>query len=148
MLRLAGEVTIDRPIEDVFDFMADARNEPRYNPIMRHAEKLTDGPIGVGTRFCDVSRSFGRDIKAIIELIDYERPERLAWSIHLPATAIAGVLEFTPTPEGTRARWTWDVTPHGALKLLAPIIARRGQREEERIWERMKHYLETHRGPA
>jgi hypothetical protein len=32
-----------------FDLVADERNEPRYNPRMWRAEKITEGPIGVGT---------------------------------------------------------------------------------------------------
>ena len=32
---------IARPVEEVFDFVADERNEPRYNPRMLRAEKLT-----------------------------------------------------------------------------------------------------------
>jgi hypothetical protein len=48
---IEGEIVIKRPVEEVFDFAVDVRNEPRYNPHMRRAEQITDGPIGVGTRF-------------------------------------------------------------------------------------------------
>lgn len=34
----------------MFDFVADERNEPRYNVAMVRAEQVSDGPIGVGTR--------------------------------------------------------------------------------------------------
>lgn len=36
--RIEGEITIARPVEVVFDFVADATNEPRYNPSMVRAE--------------------------------------------------------------------------------------------------------------
>ena len=32
MVRIEGEIVIKRPVEEVFDFVADERNEPRYNP--------------------------------------------------------------------------------------------------------------------
>jgi hypothetical protein len=51
MARIAGELVINRPVDEVFDFVADERNEPRYNPRIRRAEKLSPGPIGGGTRF-------------------------------------------------------------------------------------------------
>jgi len=51
MVEVQGEIVIDRRPEDVFDFVADEENEPRYNPQMRSAKKLTDRPIGVGTSF-------------------------------------------------------------------------------------------------
>jgi hypothetical protein len=49
MAKVAGEILIARPVEQV-DFVVDERNEPRYNPRMLRAEKLTPGPIGLGTR--------------------------------------------------------------------------------------------------
>jgi len=58
MARISGEVLIRRPVEDVFDFVADERNEPRFNPLMTHVEKLSDGRPGqrrpVGPAFADV----------------------------------------------------------------------------------------------
>jgi hypothetical protein len=40
-----GEIVIDRPVAEVFDFVADERNEPAYNPAMVGVEKLTDGHL-------------------------------------------------------------------------------------------------------
>jgi len=33
MIHITGEVTIDAPVGEVFDMVADERNEPRYNPL-------------------------------------------------------------------------------------------------------------------
>jgi len=83
MTRIEGEIVINRPVDEVFDFVADARNEPLYNPRMLRAEKLTPGPIGLGTRFRDEIKSMGRPAEITIEIIGYERPWRLTDSIHL-----------------------------------------------------------------
>jgi hypothetical protein len=48
-VHIEGEIVIGRPVEEVFDFVADERNEPRYNVQMRRAEKISEGPIGLGT---------------------------------------------------------------------------------------------------
>jgi len=34
MTRITGEIVIDAPADVVFDFVADQRNEPAYNPHM------------------------------------------------------------------------------------------------------------------
>jgi hypothetical protein len=51
MAKIEGEILIGRPAEEVFDFVADSRNEPSFNPAMTGVELLTPLPIGRGTRF-------------------------------------------------------------------------------------------------
>ena len=67
MARIHGEIVIARPVEEVFDFVADERNEPKYNPQMTRVEKSTDGPIGVGTRFEAETRTRGAATKMTTE---------------------------------------------------------------------------------
>jgi hypothetical protein len=43
MAPIQGELVIHRPVHEVVDFVADKRNEPRYNPRIRRAEKLLRG---------------------------------------------------------------------------------------------------------
>ncbi len=73
MVRIEGEIVINRPVEEVFDFVADERNEPRYNPEMHRAEQISDGPIGVGTRFRAETVSRDRTVEMVIEFTGYER---------------------------------------------------------------------------
>jgi hypothetical protein len=48
MVGIEGDIVINPPVAEVFDFVADERNEPRYNARMLRAEKLSSGPIGPG----------------------------------------------------------------------------------------------------
>jgi hypothetical protein len=70
MARVAGEITISRPVEEVFDFVADERNEPRYNARMVRAEQIAQGPIGKGTRFRTELRTMGRVMTIVVQLAD------------------------------------------------------------------------------
>ncbi len=58
---------------------------------------------------------------------------------------IRDVLTFEPVPAGTRMRWSWHVEPRGLFKLLTPIVARIGQRQEAAIWANLKQCLERPR---
>jgi uncharacterized membrane protein len=145
--RVDGEIVIDRPVDEVFDFVADESNEPRYNPKMRLAEKISEGPIGIGTRFRAETVSMGRAIEIVIEFTDFERPRRIVEVARVPSMDIHGILTFEPVPGGTRMRWSWSLTPRGALKLLAPVIDRMGRRQEQAIWTGLKRVLETAGGP-
>jgi hypothetical protein len=59
MARIEGEIVIGRPVDVVFDYVADQSNERQYNPQMVRAEKITAGPVGKGTRFRSAVASRG-----------------------------------------------------------------------------------------
>jgi hypothetical protein len=59
--RIEGDIFISRSVEEVFDFVADERNEPLYNPRMVRAEQISSGPIGAGTRFHAELKGRGAD---------------------------------------------------------------------------------------
>jgi hypothetical protein len=120
MARIAGELVINRPVDEVFDFVADERNEPRYNPRIRRAEKLSPGPIGRGTRFRAEAVSLGRTVGMTSEYTAYERPRRLGSSVHMAAADILGTLGFDPVPDGTRMSWSWEMRLRGLYRLLTP----------------------------
>jgi polyketide cyclase/dehydrase/lipid transport protein len=143
MAQIEGEILIGRPVEAVFDFVAGQRNEPQYNPRMVRAAKITDGPVGKGTVFQSAARSIGRTAGMRIELTGYDRPARLASRTIMRQAGMAGTLTFEPAPSGTRMRWSWQVRPKGAVRLLAPLITWMGRRQEQAIWASMKRLLEN-----
>lgn len=51
MADVDNAVEIARSPEDVFDYCVDLAREPEWNPKARRVEKLTEGPIGLGTPF-------------------------------------------------------------------------------------------------
>lgn len=139
-MRIEGNIVIERPAEEVFDFVADECNEPRFNPQMTQAEKISPGPIGVGTRFRAVMTGAG---EMTIEFTGYDRPRRLASTTHLSSMVIKGVLFFEPVAEGTSMKWVWDMELRGFYKLLAPVVRRMGDRQERAIWTGLKNVLEA-----
>ena len=44
-----ASVVINRPIDDVFAFLLDGQNDPKFSARVQQMEKATDGPPGVGT---------------------------------------------------------------------------------------------------
>ena len=142
MTRIVGDIVIKRPLEEVFDFVADERNEPRYNRRMLRAEKTSPGPIGLGTQFRAEFASVGRPV-ALTELTAYERPRRLSSETRMTTIYVRGTLFFADVPGGTHMRWKWELEPRGLLKLASPAIAFVGRRQERATWESLKRFLEA-----
>jgi hypothetical protein len=149
MAVVEGEIVIERPVEDVFDFIADERNEPRFNSRMIRAELLTPEPVGAGSQFLAESRMMRRTFDVTVEYTVFERPRLLgSRSRSTPKgregrpLLIEGSLTFEPVPEGTRMRWSWQVETPGALRLIAPLLAWMGRRQEQKVWTALKRLLE------
>ena len=142
MARIEGEIVIDRPVEVVFDYVADQSNEPQYNPQMVRAEKITAGPVGKGTRFRSAVASMGRTAEMLIECTGYDRPTRLTSITTMRQADISYTLTFEPAT-GTRMRWSGQVRPKGGFRLLGPLITWMGIRQEQRIWTSLKNRLEA-----
>ena len=129
MPHVVGEIVINRPVEQVFDFVADERREPRFNPKMLTVEKVTPGPGG-GTWFRTQVKARRRTAEMSVEFTAYDRPRRLTSVSKLSNMEMEGTLRFDPVPEGTRMRWSWDLAPRGILRLATPVIGLIGRREE------------------
>ena len=142
MTRIAGDVTIDAPVEEVFDLVADERNEPAYNPRIVRAEKVGEGPVGAGSRFVARPRGMGT---MVVDVLEHDRPRRLHEHIRSSYLEVDGELTFTRTGQGTRLRWDWDMRLVGALRLLSPVLALVGPRWERRNWVDLKRYVESGR---
>jgi Polyketide cyclase / dehydrase and lipid transport len=111
------------PREQVFDTVADLRNETRWNGRVSSAELLSGEPIGQGSRFAIVNGGSPYEVT----ITNYDRPSRLGLEGRgKPDLTIA--YTFTSTGEGTDLECNFDFRPRGALKvlfaLLGPVIRR------------------------
>ena len=105
MARIEGQILIGRPAEEVFDFVADSRNEPSFNPAMTGVELLTPLPIGLGTQFR--ARMGRAGTQMLVELTEFDRPHRLGSrttsSMMHPSGALA-----SSAAGGDGTGLTWD----------------------------------------
>ena len=146
MAQIEGEILIERPVEAVFDFVADSRNEPSFNPAMAGVELLTPLPIGVETRFR--ARMGRAGTPMLVELTEFDRPHRLGSRTTSSMMETSGALTFAANGEVTIMSWDWQVRPKGWMRMLGPLFGPLGGRMERRIWTSMKRYLVNTPAPA
>lgn len=140
MAHITGQVRIAAPAEQVFDTVADTRNEPSYNPAMADAELLTAPPIGQGTRFR--ARMGRARSELLVELTDFDRPHRLGSRTTSAMMDTSGGLTLTEEGDGTLLAWDWEVRTKGWLRALGPLVGPLGARMERRTWDGLKRKLE------
>jgi len=140
--RIEGQVVIGRPAAEVFDFVADERNEPKYNPRVLGVRKTSPGPPGAGATYEARARAAGRPVTMTIRTTGYERPKRLDSVTTMAAMDVRGTLTFEPVPGGTRLSWSWGIVPRGWLRPLTRVLTRIGDRRERASWDALKRFLE------
>jgi uncharacterized protein YndB with AHSA1/START domain len=143
MAHIAGEVTIDAPVDEVFDMVADERNEPKYNPRIVRAEKVSEGPVGRGARFVAEPKSMGAKGEMTLEILEYDRPHHLHNLVRSSYMQVDGTLTFEEVDGGTRLRWDWDMSLVGPMRVLSPVLAVIGPGWERRNWVGLKEYMES-----
>jgi hypothetical protein len=143
MARVRGSIDIDRPIDEVFEVVADQTNEPLYNPAMTASHRFDAGPIGVGTRFRATVLTRGKPHEVEIEITGFERPCEMASRSVMGRNRVTGRLRFDPVASGTRLSWDWGVEVGRGARVLDPLVAVIGRRQERAIWGGLKHYMEN-----
>jgi hypothetical protein len=138
---ISGSVHVDAPIEQVFDVVLDARNEPAYNPAMAQVELLTPEPIAGGARF---HAEMGKTrLPMEVELTEVARPHKIASRTSSSLMDTEGALTFAEADGGTTMSWDWQVRAKGYTRFFGPLFGVIGGRMEQRIWTGMKRYVES-----
>ncbi len=78
--RFETMVVIDRPIEEVFAFLADGENDPKFSPRVLAIAKTTDGPPAVGTVYASTVKDAGMKTKREFKLTEFEPLTRVRWA--------------------------------------------------------------------
>jgi uncharacterized membrane protein len=123
MIRVDESVVIERPAEDVFAYVSDGTNAPRWQRGLREVRRTTEGPIGLGSRHT-VERDFlGRRLTLTNEFTRYE-PNTLVtfeWTGTVPGQA-SNIVE----PVGmarTRLISRVEMRPSRLLRLTEPVMS-------------------------
>lgn len=138
MAVIENRVQIDCSPEDVFDYLVDLRNELEWNPDAQSMEKLSDGPIGVGTRFL---AKWKQSQLIEVECTRFDRPHGWAYTNGGPLSV---VFDVTLTAQGSGSLLTsrFDARPHGLLRLYFPLLLQALKRGEKQNMRCIKAALE------
>jgi uncharacterized membrane protein len=59
MVNVDVHITIDRPPDEVFAYIANFENNPRWQKGMQSCNFTSDGPLGVGSTYEQVAKVLG-----------------------------------------------------------------------------------------
>lgn len=143
-MRVEESIEINRPLNEVFNYISDARNYPNW---MAHAlEVRTDAPRPPrqGDTFMLAIKSVGRRFETPYERTSYEIGRRFTdQALGGPIPDHRWHSTFQEMPNGTRLTRTVDVESSGLLKLLEPLQKRSAARQLRKDLETLKKVVEA-----
>ncbi len=117
MMKFENVIEIDRPVDEVFAFVADFENVPRWNYFVTDVSKTSEGSIGAGTTFHQVRKIDQQDYR----ITEYEPPHRVTVET-LPGSTPSFEMRYTFEGDGERTRlidaWELDLGRSPLLQLL------------------------------
>ncbi|HZJ07756.1 MAG TPA: SRPBCC family protein [Nocardioidaceae bacterium] len=139
-------IVIDRSREEVWSFLTITENLPAFESQMTHVKQVTDGEVGLGTRWEGATNVLGRIIEWTIEVVEFDPPTRSRMK------SVEGKLPFeityALTPSGSGTHFTYRLEAESGLgglfgKLTDPLVERAQARTVNTNLANLKELLEA-----
>lgn len=143
MPTITQSVMVNRPVEEVWDFIGSFENTTRWSRGVLEARQTSDGPLGVGSTLQTVVKAFGRRRTADYLVTEYEPNHAFAFEVTSgPMTSRA---RYSVEPAGAETRLTasGEAQATGLYKLLAPVLVRTLERHSQDDLTNLKRILEA-----
>jgi hypothetical protein len=141
---LESQVTIRRPVDDVFAFMIDLFNSPRVRGMTLGARKVSPGPFGLGTVVDNRTVILGFETHMRFTVIEWDPPHAVVASMSGPLLRSGrGTTELSATSEGTRRVSSFDLELGPGGILLWPLLGPLLRRDQARADRKAKALLEA-----
>jgi uncharacterized protein YndB with AHSA1/START domain len=138
------DITIDRPVTTVAEYVTDPTNAPEWYARIESAEWETSPPARIGSKVAFVARFLGRRLAYTYEFVDLVPNQRL-------------VMRTAQGPFPMETTYTWSATgdgsthmtlrnrgePDGFSKLTAPFMAAAMRRANRKDLAKLRSILEA-----
>ncbi|WP_043662713.1 SRPBCC family protein [Streptomyces xylophagus] len=137
---------INRPIEEVFAFLSEGTNDPKFSPRVQEITKAPEGPTAVGTVFTSTVKDAGMKTGRKFRITELDAPHRIRWTETSKnvVTADEGGYDLESTgPDSTKVRIYNVLEGHGLGKLLVGFALGAARKDAPAFGQRIKTAVEA-----
>jgi ligand-binding SRPBCC domain-containing protein len=142
MITFDKTVVIERPPEQVFEFVSDPANDALYRSGAQVAAWASEGPIGVGSRMQSVDHFLGREVVTWSEITQWDPPNAYAFETVTGSFPSRFALTFRPRAGGTEVNIQGEMTFRGLAKVIEWIFGGQIKTQAKRDFDNLKRVLE------
>lgn len=138
---------IDRSPEEVFEYISNHNNTPRWLPNVTRVDKITEGPVSIGTRFREARSTSGREGRVEIEVIEYDPPHRYSTAFNQGGYAATSHYTLKAENSGARVDLVFVLHGRGLKALLTPVVVFAMKRHDKYQLADLKEAIEEESQP-
>jgi carbon monoxide dehydrogenase subunit G len=141
MLEASNTITIARPADDVFAFLANAEHDKQWRSGVIEITR-TSGQ-GLGATYCQVvAGPGGRPIDADVEITEFVPNQRIGFRTTKGPVRPTGSYDLRACDGGTELTFRLAVQLAGLKKLMTPVVQKTMKAEVSAL-TKLKHVLEA-----
>ena len=142
-MRVDVQIVINRPVEDVFSYITNFENNPKWQSGMVSCTFTTEPPVDEGSRYTQVAQFMGRTIESKFLVTRFIPNERIEFETTESTFPIQIVRSVKPLENGiTQVDAIISGQPGGLMKLFSPLVQPMMRRSIEADYARLKALLE------
>jgi len=142
-VKVEHEVTINRPVGDVFAYITDPANLTLWQEGLHDINREDDGPVGLGSRWTEKRTVMNRDMDASVEVVEYQPDSRFTIQSVSGSVQMRVEHDLSSSGAGTKLRIVGEGEAGGVMKLAQPMIKRQAKQMIEADLGRLKQVLES-----
>jgi len=143
MIEVHVSIDIDRSPGDVFDFLADMANNPRWQRGMERCVWTSDPPLRLGSTYDQEARFLGKTISSSFEVTEFEPGHRIRIKTTTGSMPIDVTRDVEALSDGTRVSAIVRGDASGIFRLAEPVMKLVVERSVHADYRRLKELLEA-----
>ena len=142
MITIESTEWIDRPVEHVFAFVSDVRNDPQWHTDVLEAEFDTAKPLTTGTTFRVRFKPFMGLSEGTGTVTAYEPPRRVVLTNQMGKFQPVITITVEPDDGGSRITRLVKMEAAGMLRYMAPFMGGMMRKQSDSFLSNLKRLLE------
>jgi uncharacterized membrane protein len=143
MYTFEHNVFINRPTQEVFDYVTQPSNAPKWQGTVESAEWVSDGPVGVGSTWRGVNKFMGRKIEGTLEITSWDPPNEHSFKAAGGPVPFENTWTFEDKDDGTQVTMSGQAELGGFFKLAEGMVGKQMDKQMETDLANLKRMLEA-----
>jgi uncharacterized protein YndB with AHSA1/START domain len=142
MISTESTESIARSAAEVFDFIADVRNDPRWHTDVLETRLIAGTDVGEGSTFEIRTKPVMGISGGTVTISAYEPPSRIVFDVRMGKLEPTTTFTVVPDGEGCRVTRRIDMEPHGLMRVMAPLMGGMMRKRNAGFLANLRHVLQ------